>query len=270
MELFPLFLEDQIEYDSLLVAQDDPIGAYVALTLAMIIVLRERSASRERHRSGWRAWRRRLDQFKASSRSRRQLLEGLVFDAFDAFTDVGRPVPVGPPAVGTILARVSGAWVGEALSGKSESVGRSHAFVRRHLRRLVEVLHKCIQLDPGRPEYHYRTGALLCLADDPAGAIAAFQSAEPLESFASIDEFSAQAEAELELGNMPLVGEDLRGARYVALLARALNISGGRAQKSLKTDFEKNKCVNMTAISPDRPPTWLLVARQLLGLPASL
>jgi hypothetical protein len=230
----------------------------------MITVLRERVEPTDRAQTGRRSWPQQLDPFTRTE-SRTKLIEGLVFNAFDALPDGENQEAVGPPTAGTILARVCGAWVGSLL-GEFEPMNRGHQFARQNLRPLLRVVHKCIRVDSRRVEYHYLAGALLCLADDPDRALAAFRTAESLEGFASVSVFYAEAEAETELGSSALAdGMDMRGARYAALLARALNISGERSRESLKQHFESNEAVRwLMTTSASALPTWVVVARQLL------
>jgi hypothetical protein len=249
-QVFPYSFEPR--WRSVLVDQSDPWNLYILSVLTFIETVRVKVGPEKKHSDKGPQWIKSLIddltelwQSLNVHRHLQYLLEdassNLVFDAFQALPEAdsgisGRSVaPWSGPR--QLLVSLAGDWVGAQFreTGLS-SVSQIEPFTNR----LLPVVRKCIQYAPDQPENYYRLGALELLRRHTEEAIVAFQLAAWYEvtlEVADTISFYLEAAANQALRDWERASgiSNVGFARYVALVARSVNIGGEKAKDRIRS-----------------------------------
>ena len=236
-----------VDDSMMIVDQNDAIDAYIVILLSYLRTLERRTQARQSRPSRfWTAG----DRLSWSARDRKLVFLRLI-------TRIIASIP-GPLPTSTldktprdILVEHTSDWVVQGGWG-SDSIDNE---------RLLAVMRHCIRLRPDVADHHYRLGALLCLKDDEAGALAAFERGQTLD--AESDQHDRQwisAMATVYVGHQT-EAEKPDKAKTVSYVARALVLGEADTRERLLAKLRDDE---LWTLRKEHPALWTDTADRLL------
>lgn len=231
--IFPWVLD--IEPRMLVIDQRNSWDAYVTLILATIRTFK----ARRRPNSPITKF---FDNLYYGELDVDKLIEHLIFDAFqeipNTVSDINGdiyPVPT------QNLADIAGKWVARQLRPELRYEGKNES-ADSLVNRLLPIQIRCVTLAPDIVENYYRLGTLYCLAGEVDKSLETFGQARQYEVIRNYSlPFYVRANAKMALAELDKsTFSDVPLARYVAYVARAINIGGQETKGILLSEFKNS------------------------------
>ncbi len=240
-----------INPQTILMNQNEPLDAYAVIFLSMLIVLQIHRKKREDDRLM-----RSLDRIAVAWHRKDDIIFRFIEDTFLPIPDNRELRDDFIPSTRSFLVEMVGKWLGNVVNPVTYKsgplvIGRAHPSFKK----LHPVAQKCVKLMPHVSVHYYRLGAIECLLGNKVQAVDAFKQARKLE--VGIDKLryihdtsAADIIVIFARPNFDTDRQSIALAQFTALSARAINIGGHEACKAVVEMTENPEIADVFSDNP--------------------
>lgn len=242
----------------LVIDQNDPFDAYIALLIALMLSLR----ARQTHK--FTLYPKGVDKLYYSLTDEDAIFTSLIRDALFSVSSPIAHELTHPPAK-QLLVNMAGKWVAKQLSGGYlDKYAGNFALLK-------EVVAQCIRLYPQDANAYYRLATLHCLLGDEDGARKALITGQEKDKELHwLDEYYLESMAIVELSSLgkSYTNENVQMAKLVSYAYRAISKQGDSAKESILSKFKETIFYDLREIGmhTENPSVSEKIFYELLGI----